>query len=132
MSVPLEHLQLFSSVVCGQLARAEGGGRLHAYVVARVAVAGNLAEAAAKLDTRVLVGIAQRRALFGGDLAGRHGAAGNGRVAAVLGGREAGQGRGGGDEGNVAHGGWESINACGGRRQWGACHGAAGRAYSVI
>lgn len=67
ISVPLEHLQLFSSVVCNQLVSTVGSGVGQPYVVACVAVAGDGAETAAELNTCVFIGIAQRGAVFRGD-----------------------------------------------------------------
>lgn len=76
------------------------------YVVARVAVAGDVGLAAADVDAGVDVGLAPSGLLGRGHAAGRHSAARNGGVEArvALGRREAGKGRRGNDERRVEHG----------------------------
>lgn len=76
------------------------------YVVAVVAVAGDLALAAADVDASVGVGLAPQGTLSGVDQGWRDGAARDGgvQVGVVLSRRQAGKGRGGDDESGVEHG----------------------------
>lgn len=78
----------------------------YTYTIASVAVAADVALAAAEVDAGVLLGGAPVGTLILRNLSGRHGAARNGSVEGGildLGGAD-GEGRGGGDNGRVAHG----------------------------
>lgn len=85
--------------------RQSSGGAGGNYGVAFVAVAGNLALAAADVNTGVAVGLAPQRALRGVDEVGGDGTARDGGVEGrVLGRGKARKGRGRNDEGGVEHG----------------------------
>lgn len=106
-SVPFWHLQVYWRVVWWTVSFKHSECSAYAtYVVAVVAVAGDLALAAADVDASVGVGLAPQGTLSGVDQGWRDGAARDGgvQVGVVLSRRQAGKGRGGDDESGVEHG----------------------------